>query len=203
MSTVGVIEAVFFTASDAYKKDPAGTFKGVVDILHDTPGLVGSVYHGLVHENPDDGVLFVPWTSYEAHQALINSSRYPELLEHFKKAIGGEMKMVHFKATGDTPASLGAGATEVARFTVKPGVAVADATVLLEQVAGFRVPGVSGTVWGYTVEDEREAVVAAGWSSIEVHQEAMKGSSPEAAAFVEKLLAVLEIKMVHVKFGKY
>ncbi|TFY72580.1 hypothetical protein EVG20_g446 [Dentipellis fragilis] len=242
MSTVGVIEAVFFTASDAYKKDPAGTFKRLVEILHDTPGQVGSDADLLtctyaiasvtasttasctkrptmlssssvrpssppplpfdvpIHTDTDTDTA---WTTYEAHQALINSPRYAELKEHFGNAIGGAMKMVHFKATGDVPAALGAGAPEVARFTVKPGVAIADATAIFEQIAAFKVPDIAGTVWGYTVEDEKEAVFVAGWSSVEAHQEALKASSPEAAAFVQKLLAALEVKMVHAKFGKY
>ncbi len=39
--------------------------------------------------------------------------------------------------------------------------------------------------------------------SLQAHQEALKASSPEAAAFMQKLLAALEVKMVHAKFGKY
>ncbi|TFY72579.1 hypothetical protein EVG20_g447 [Dentipellis fragilis] len=199
-----VTEFVTFSPTEAYLKDPAGTFAPMGEIMRKHHGFVG-VYHGVNHDDKSTGYAFVQWESIEDH---IASTKLPEVVAQqaiFKEVWTSPPKATHVKVSGQKLVeALSASATEIGTLVLKAGHTEAQAAPYIDALCAVPTPA-TGKIWGSTVENPSELVLLIGWPSYESHVQLRDNAPPELKAVIGELVQHVDVKIVTaelVHFGK-
>ncbi|KAJ3542492.1 hypothetical protein NMY22_g3503 [Coprinellus aureogranulatus] len=195
-----VVEVATFQASDALLANPDLAL-GALAILKNAEGFLGA-WTGYDVEDKKTAYLIVTWESVELHKKLHASPSYPELTEKLRPALGGPLNIIHVQFDKDHTVAFNAPVTELLTNKLKEGKTKEDLDSVVAELAkhyesteGIHQPPVHGPV----LEEPGTFVSAIGWDSLEANQAV---ASAEAATQGAKLLAVVDVKPVKVKFEK-
>ncbi|TFK40845.1 hypothetical protein BDQ12DRAFT_711448 [Crucibulum laeve] len=195
------VEFVVFPASDALLADESVIFPAL-DFISKVEGYI-KTYWGLQLEDKKTLYWAIVWESYEHHKAFMQSSELHVLISHLKVALGGKPTIQNVVYSDDATNAFTAPTTELVTFKKKDGSTdelkaglryIADIVDKLEKTH-------PPTVFGPTIEDPSVFFAAAGWDSLEAHQEALAAKSlgEKGVAFI----ATVDASVVHAIFKQY
>ncbi|KAK0464455.1 uncharacterized protein EV420DRAFT_1638011 [Desarmillaria tabescens] len=179
-------ELVIFSASDAYKANPAESIKPVVEWIKTVEGLL-SFQHGLQVEDDKLGYLFLGWVSVDKHKAMMEADSYKELISLLGKHVlapGAGLDIQHITYTNLLEDVVSAPVTEIAIFKRKEGKTDGDVLKLWSEVFQPTVKSME-----------------VGWESVEAHKAAIADENYQAKGAI--MFGVVDlVGYGHVKFLK-
>ncbi|TFK40846.1 hypothetical protein BDQ12DRAFT_680137 [Crucibulum laeve] len=195
------VELAVIPASDAFLADESVIFPAF-DFVSKVEGHI-KTYWGLQLEDKKTLYWAIVWESYEHHKAFMQSTEHHVLVSHLKVAIGGKPNIQNVVFSDDATNAFTAPTTELATFKKKDGSVdelktglryIGDIVDKLEKIY-------PPTVFGPTIEDPTTFLAAAGWDSLEAHQEAVAAKSIDEKGFA--FIATVDVSMIHVTFKQY
>ncbi|KAA1472021.1 hypothetical protein DENSPDRAFT_880948 [Dentipellis sp. KUC8613] len=196
-----VTEIVTFPPTEAYAKDPVGTFAPLSDVFAKAPGFI-SVYHGVDFEDKSAAFAFIQWAKIEDHTAFTNSPGFPELQAAFKAITPGVTRVIHVNVGASLLDALTAPFTEFSTMVLKAGHTQDQVTKPIDALCAVPSPA-KGRVWNWTVEDPKELVLFVGWPSHEIHLQTRDNGPPEVLQVIGELVQRLDIKVANVQLAHF
>ncbi|KAG7440865.1 uncharacterized protein BT62DRAFT_937645 [Guyanagaster necrorhizus] len=178
-------ELIIFSASEAYKANPAESIKPVVEWIKNVEGLL-SFQHGLQVEDNKLGYLFLGWVSIERHKAMMEAESYKEIISLLGKHVlapGAGIDMQHVTYADLLEGVVSAPVTEIAIFKRKEGKTNDEVLKLWSEVFQPTIRSMEGhhaEALGPSIENEGTFVLTVGWESVEAHNVAIADENYQA-----------------------
>ncbi|KAF9237205.1 hypothetical protein BU15DRAFT_63272 [Melanogaster broomeanus] len=208
MESPPVAEIIRFTPAESYLSNAGEALQSFFEILASTEGFI-SAYHGLQLEEsaPEGkrGFIVILWETLEHHVALQNDNVKYSLLRASISGAAENRHVFHVFPKSDPSSGFTADALEIAILTLKAGRTTDDISEGMDELVSQKTPGIMGSpTWGRVHEEKETVVIFVGWSSREMHMNAVNSPTEAISGAFRKINEHRDgIDVKHTKLEKY